>query len=205
MANKINNYFSSVFTIEQLNNVIQLCQYEGNILDTFIFSTEGVQEKLQHLNIYKSTGLDMLHTRILHALEDKLARLLTNKFNNSVEIEIIPEDRKSENVTTIHKKGSMQEPGNYRCISVTSVVSKTILRLAKGRPITHLEMNNLICDSQHGFRNKRSCLTSLLDCFAQVIDTYDTDNNYAVELAQQDFQKGFDQVPHERLMLKVNA
>ena len=31
------------------------------------------------------------------------------------------------------------------------------------RLIRHLEMNNQIGDSQHGFRNKRSCLTSLLD------------------------------------------
>ena len=58
MANTMNNYFSSVFTIEQLNNVPKICQYEGNILNTFNCSTEEVQEKLQHLNIYKSTGLD---------------------------------------------------------------------------------------------------------------------------------------------------
>ena len=53
MANIMNNYFSSVFTNEQLNNVPQLGHYEGIILDTFNFSTEEVQEKLQHLNIYK--------------------------------------------------------------------------------------------------------------------------------------------------------
>ena len=77
-ANTMNNYFSSVFTIEQLNNVSQLGQYEGNILDNFNFSTEEVQEKLQNLNIYKSKEPDMLHSRILRALEDKLARPLTH-------------------------------------------------------------------------------------------------------------------------------
>ena len=40
MANTMNSYFRSVFTIEQLNNVTQLGQYEGNILDTF--NTEEV-------------------------------------------------------------------------------------------------------------------------------------------------------------------
>ena len=66
-------------------------------------------------------------------------------------------------------------------------------------------MNNLIGDSQHGFRNQRSCLPSLLDFFAQVIDTYDTDNNKEVDLVYLDFQKAFDKVPHERQMLSVNS
>ena len=47
----MNNYFSSVFTGEQLNNVPQLGQYEGNILDTFNFNIEEEQQKLQHLII----------------------------------------------------------------------------------------------------------------------------------------------------------
>ena len=46
MANTVNNFFNSVFTIEHLDNVSQLGQYQGNILDTFNFSTEKVQEKL---------------------------------------------------------------------------------------------------------------------------------------------------------------
>ena len=77
-------------------------------------------------------------------------------------------------------------------------------RLVKGRLITHLEMNNLIGDSQHGFRNKRAawqaCSISL-----PVIDTYDKDNNTAVDLVHLNFRNEFDKVPHERLMLKVNA
>ena len=53
---------------------------------------------------YKSTGPDLLHPRILRALEDKLARPLTHIFNNSVETGIIPENWKSANVTAIRKK-----------------------------------------------------------------------------------------------------
>ena len=57
---------------------------------------------------------------------DKLARPLTHIFNNSVDTGIIPEDWKSANVTAIRKKGTRQEPGNYRLISLTSVVRKII-------------------------------------------------------------------------------
>ena len=88
---------------------------------------------------------------------------------------------KGVTVTANHNKESRQEPGNNQTISLTSVVCKTMERLVnKGSLITHLEMNKLIGDSQHGFRNKCSCLTSLLDFFSKVIDIYDTDNTKAV-------------------------
>ena len=76
-------------------------------------------------------------------------------------------------------------------------------RLVKGKIITHLEGNNLIGDSEHGFRHKSSCLTRLLDFFASVIDTYDAGTKKAVDLIYLDFQKTFDKVPHEMLLVKV--
>ena len=78
-------------------------------------------------------------------------------------------------------------------------------RLIKGKIIIHLVGNNLIGDSQHGFRKKPSCLTILLDFFAHVIDTYDTGNNKAEDLIYLDFQKAFDKVSHEKLLVKVMA
>ena len=155
--------------------------------------------------MYKSTGPDLLHPRVLQTLEDKLCGPLNHIFNKSAETGIIPVDWKPANVTAIHKKGNRQEPGNYRTISLTSVVCKTMERLIKGKIITHLEGNTMIGDSQHGFRNKRSCLTSLLDFFAHVIDTNDSGNNKAVDLIYVDFQKEFDMVPHERLLVQVMA
>ena len=72
MANTLNTYFSSMFTHEQLNNIPQLPRYVGNTLDTLIFRQEDIQEKLNHLNVYKSTGPDFLHPRVLQTLEDML-------------------------------------------------------------------------------------------------------------------------------------
>ena len=85
------------------------------------------------------------------------------------------------------KKGNKQEPENYRPISLISEKCKTMERFVKGKILTYLESNNLIGDSQHGFRNKCSCLTSLLDFFACVIDTYNMGNNKAVDLIYLDF------------------
>ena len=155
--------------------------------------------------MYKSTGPDLLQPRVLRTLEDVLCGPLNHIFNKSAKTGIIPADLKSANVTAIHKKGNRQEPGNYRPISLTSVVCKTMERLIKGKIITQLEVNNLIVDSQHGFRNKRSCLKSLLDFFARVIDTYYTGNNKAMDLIYLDFQMVSDKVLHERFLVKVMA
>ena len=67
----------------------------------------------------------------------------------------------------------------------------------------YLEKKNIIKDSQHGFKNKRSCLTNLLDFFNEVYILYD--NAKAVDIIYLDFQKAYDKVPHKRLLSKVKG
>ena len=87
-----------------MNNIPQLPRYVGNTLNTFIFRQEDVQKKLNYLNVYKPTGPDLLHPRVLRTLEDMLCGPLNHIFNNSAETGIISVDWKSANVTVIHKK-----------------------------------------------------------------------------------------------------
>ncbi|KAF2363708.1 Reverse transcriptase domain [Trinorchestia longiramus] len=97
--------------------------------------------------------------------------------------------------------GNKQTPNNYCPISRTSVISKTIERLLQVGITKHLNDQNLITDTHHGFREKRSCLTNL--DFFEVSRIYD--RTKAVDLLYLDFQKAFDRVAHERLMAKVEA
>ena len=92
MDNTLNRYFSSVFAHEQLNNIPQLHRNVGNTIDTFNFRLEDVQEKLNHLNLYKSTGPDLLHPRVLRTLEDMLFGPPNHIFYKSAETGIIPAD-----------------------------------------------------------------------------------------------------------------
>ncbi|KAF2343459.1 Reverse transcriptase domain, partial [Trinorchestia longiramus] len=132
------------------------------ILSDGVFTVEEVEEQLSILNPYKSTGPDGLGPRILKETAEVISEPLTNIFNRSLETGIVPDDWKRANVTPIFKKGNKQIPINYRPISLTSVISKTIERLLKVRITKHLNDQNLINDTQHGFREKRSCLTNPL-------------------------------------------
>ena len=128
---------------------------------------------------------------------------LNHIFNKSAATGIIPEDWKFANVTSIHKK--VTDRNLETTDQLVSLLQFAKQNIVKWKIITHLEGNNLIGDSQHSFRNKGRYLTSLLDFFACVIDTHDVGNNKAVDLIYLDFQKAFDKVPHERLLLKVVA
>ncbi|KAF2354701.1 Reverse transcriptase domain [Trinorchestia longiramus] len=162
---------------------------------------EEVEEQLSILNPYKSTGPNGLGPRILKETAEVISEPLTNIFNRSLVNGIVPDDWKRANVTPIFKKGIKQIPNNYRPFSLTSVISKTIERLLKVRITKHLDDQNLIYDTQHGFIEKRSCLTNLF--FGEVNRIYD--RTKAVNLVYLDFQKIFDKVPHESLMAKVEA
>ena len=86
--------------------------------------------------------------------------MLTGIFNSFLESGQVPEDWRVPNVTTLFKKGSREQLGNYRPVSLTSVVGKVLETLIKDRMRNHLNQYKLIKGSQHGFTKGSSCLTS---------------------------------------------
>ena len=59
--------------------------------------------------------------------------------------------------------------------------------------------HKLINPSQHGFLKAGSCLTNLL-CFFEEITKW-VDDGSRLDVIYLDFQKAFDNVPHQRLTL----
>ena len=59
--------------------------------------------------------------------------------------------------------------------------------------------HKLINPSRHGFLKARSCLTNLL-CFLEEITKW-VDDGSPVDVIYLDFQKAFDKVPHQRLII----
>jgi hypothetical protein len=66
----------------------------------------------------------------------------------------------------------------------------------KDKIMEHLEENNLLTDSQHGFRRNRSCLTNLLQYLNNVKGALD--EGLPVDIK-------YDKLPHQRLLLKLEA
>src|SRR6218665_2290217 len=106
-------------------------------------------------------------------------------------------------IVPLFEKGNISDSGNYRPVSLTSVVCKVMERIVKGNVVDHLNEYNVIKGSQHGFTRGRSCLTNLLEFFEEVYERIDEGN--PVDVVYLDFAKAFDKVPHKRLAKKLQA
>jgi hypothetical protein len=118
---------------------------------------------------------------------------------------VVPRDWKEAVVTPIYKKGAKADPGNYRPVSLTSVPCKIMESVLKDAILDHLQANNLISHSQHGFVLVcgRSCTTNLLT-FQEEMTKY-IDEGTPVDVFYHDFAKAFDKVPHRRLIIKLQT
>ena len=125
-------------------------------------------------------GPDEIPPILLKMLRDEVARPLTKLFQRSIDEGRIPEDWRNANVVPIFKKGSRFEPGNYRPVSLTSVVGKLLERIIKNEIEAHVENNKLINDSQHGFRRGRSTQTNLIEFLNVTTRWADEGNCYDV-------------------------
>ena len=105
-------------------------------------------------------------------------------------------------MSPIYKKGDRHTAANYRPVSsITSVCCKLCEHVIAKSIMAHLDANNILMDSQHGFRSKRSCETQLLTFVDELLQSLSARGQ--TDLAILDFSKAFDVVPHARLLSKL--
>ena len=201
-ANVLNAFFSSVFTKESLDNPPPFEDRHFNeALADMDISPETVAKKLKGLKINKSPGPDGHHPYVLRELAIELSVPLSIVFRKSLDEGCLPQAWKDAHVTPLFKKGKKSSPGNYRPVSLTSIICKLMESLVRDRVVQHMVDNNLHTDYQHGFINGRSCATNLLavlDAWSEAIDI-----GVPVDAIYLDFAKAFDTVPHHRLITKL--
>ena len=88
---------------------------------------EEVKEQRGNLRVDKAPGPDNMHRRVAEQVSEMLMDIL----NSSLESEQVPEDWRAANITPLFKKVSREELGNYRPVSLTSVVWKVLETLIK--------------------------------------------------------------------------
>ena len=170
---------------------------------TFINDHPVVRVYLKKLKPNKAEGPDAVYARILRECEKETSLPLAIIFSRSLKDTKIPLDWKRANVIPIFKKGDKSDVGNYRPVSLTSIVCKLLESIIKDKMVEFFDENDLIRDSQHVFRKNRSCLTNLLKFLNVATETFDEGEQ--LDVTYLDFSKAFDKVPHKRLCLQLKC
>ena len=89
-------------------------------------NTEGVQNLLQHLKPNKATGPNDIPAKFLKEVNIEISPLISFIFQASLDQGQIPSDWKQARVAPVFKKGDRGQPANYRPISLTSILCKTL-------------------------------------------------------------------------------
>ena len=124
-ATTLNNFFFGVFTKENLENIPAFDdRHFQESLSDISFTKEDVLQKLKSLKINKSPWPDGHHLHVLKEVAEVLADPLTLVLNKILSTGPLPQLWKDANVTPIFKQGKKSSPGNYRPVSLTSVICK---------------------------------------------------------------------------------
>ena len=146
MAGLLNRYFSSTFTQEQSGELPTAESiYRGGeegLLQEIQVGVEEVKEQRGNLREDKAPGPDNMHSRVLMEVAEQVSEMLMDIFKSSLESGQVPEDWRVANVTTLFKKGSREELGNYRPVSLTSLVGKVLETLIEDQMRNHLNKSN---------------------------------------------------------------
>ena len=178
-------------------------QHNDPILNDKITNAE-VMKCIKRLKNDKARGVDDIANEFLKASSGKMIDIYTRLFNIVLNTGIIPDNWAVGIIKPIYKKkGSPEDPNNYRGITILSCFSKLFTSVLNERLKHFLECNNLLGNEQTGFRNGYSTLDNLFTLYGMVdILLF---RKKRLHCAFLDLEKAFDKINRTFLWEKMIA
>lgn len=195
------NKLNTTFVVEK-SSLFQQNYYDNlqttNIAHAFEFICVSQEDILESFLSIKSNaeGLDDMNPVFLKALLPKLLPYITHIFNTILTTSTYPTAWKQAKVIPLPKSNN-----EYRPIAILPYLSKVFEKIMYKQMIQHIEKNSLLSDKQSGFRQKRSCVTTLIDVSEEIRASIDNEKMSFLTLL--DHSKAFDSVDYDILLIKL--
>lgn len=162
---------------------------------------EKIRRALQHTK-NTSPGEDGIYYAHLKNLPDPVLVYLAKLYQTCWECNYFPEAWKNAVVILLPKSGKDHtQSKNYRPISLLSAIGKVFERLINTELVAYLEANNILPESQAGFRPKRSTQDQLLKLLQDA--KYAQARGETLMATFFDVEKAFDKMWHQGFLLKL--
>jgi hypothetical protein len=166
------------------------------------FSVITVLKLLKSLPNKDGSSPDYIGNKILKKCYQTLTIMITELFRISIDSGQLPESWKLSYIIPLHKKHDKCNVENYRPISITSILCKTLERIIVVNLNKFLIKNNLINENQFGFLKFRSTNTNLIVSFEDWYEAISIGNK--IDVIYIDFKKAFDSINIEILLSKIH-
>lgn len=202
ICNAFAEHFDSVYSKDELNDspvTVNFSNYEQVFVNEV--SDGDIIEAVRNLKVGKAVGPDNIPPYLIKGFMDVFLCPFRILFNLSLKNSVFPSFWKRAKVCPIFKKGDRSDVKNYRPVAVLSSPAKVFEAIIY--KTIYFSVQNLISIHQHGFMNKRSTTSNLINMTQDISEALN--DRCQLDSIYTDFTKAFDRVSHKILVAKLNG
>ena len=184
-ASYVNNYFATIGQSlarkidDPTPNELQVLDdvLSNNFLDlpkftVKSFSLQEIEKEIISIEIFKSSGLNNISSRILKDVWLDFPFLLLDIINNSIKKGIFPDDWKHGTVIPIPKVTNPHNANDLRPITLLPLPGKIMERLIHNKLYPYLENYHILNKNQNGFRKKHGTTDTIFKFIGHIVDNW---------------------------------
>lgn len=170
------------------------------VCDSSLFTLVELELVLKSSKLNKQPGPDLIRMELFKWLDGSNRLLLLDILNQWWKEGGVPKEVLHARVVPIFKKGDIDDPSNYRPISLLNSIYKLFTALVRARIQSAVEFK--VSPTQFGFRPRRS--TAHAAFIIRRLQDWSEQKNSELYLALIDWEKAFDKVHHSKLLLAMD-
>ena len=209
MAELLRKQYDSTFSqprqeeeVEEVEEVEGVEEEEPVDLAEIPFTHVDMAEAIDKLTLSSGPGPDGVSAILLKKAKTTMSLIMSTILRKSLDTSEIPEILRTSFICPQLKPNSQRtRPASWRPINLTSHIVKTWERVIRKGTVNYLEVNNLMDPDQHGSRQRRSCLSQLLEHHDEILKMLEAGGN--VDVVYTDFEKAYEKVEHKTLLKKM--
>lgn len=208
-ANEMNDFYCSIAkklnedTIIPYDPLIHLRDFvNDNYLILYDTNIDELCEVLKEIKNKKAVGFDDISMKIFDNLPGVALNTLVSLVNMSFHDGSFPSFLKMSVVIPLHKGGKLDDPSNFRPISLIPTLAKIIETLVKKRLNEYLSAHSIIHANQFGFQRRKNTHDAIFSFLYELYSNLNDGNIAAAAFC--DLTKAFDCVDIGILLRKLN-
>ena len=197
------NFLRCIGIKQEVNTLINRLPNENLFPDKLISKVSffEVREFMKNLKSGKASGNDSICNEMIILTKDIIGLTVANLFSKIIELEYFPNSWSLSLIVPIHKSGELDDPNNFRGISLNSCLSKLFTNIMNSRLMDTCEERELIDDNQIGFRKGFRTADHVFTLKTLIDQSFKRKNKlYSCFV---DFKKAYDTVWRNGLMYKM--